>query len=292
MKLRWLGVCLATAFALTAQTSKAQVRGLPEEAAERAAADTQLQTNINNEAAARAGMDATLLMSIQKETDDRKAADQALRDSLNETNLVGDYAFTGTTVCLSSSRGFNAFQSPLVTFGTATFININTQTISGVRDFDGKGSGTVVARVQSVGVPTIVLGVTGTGGSGGATVSRLTGKFTYVVTDGMLIIKDDPGIAVIAQGGVAPNSPPGAPVSFVDWQIVTEVVNDTPDDKTQTFVGPISKDGRTIAITQQKQQMEMMLQYPPSAIVGVDAPFSSTPRFCNRERTLYKLKDG
>ena len=150
----------------------------------------------------------------------------------------------------------------------------------------------MVARIQSLGVPTVVLGATGTGGSGGATVSELTGKFTYVVTDGMLITKDDPAVSEITQGGVAPNSLPGAPVTFVGWKIVTEVVNDTPDDKTQTFVGHISKDGRTIAITQEKQRMEMMLQYPPSATIGVDAPFSSTARFCNRERTLYKLKVG
>jgi len=95
MSLRWLGICLATAFALTAQTSKAQVRGLPEEAAERAAANAQLQTNINNEAAARAGMDATLLNAIQNEADARRAGDQALQNSIGaETGLRGQYSFT------------------------------------------------------------------------------------------------------------------------------------------------------------------------------------------------------
>src|SRR2546426_4517750 len=89
MSLRWLGVCLATAFALTAQTSKAQVRGLPEEAAERAAADAQLQTNINNEAAARGGMDATLLNAIQNEADARRDRKST---RLNSSHLVISYA--------------------------------------------------------------------------------------------------------------------------------------------------------------------------------------------------------
>src|SRR3989454_11342200 len=82
MSLRWLGVCLATAFALTAQTSNAQVRGIPEEAAERAAADAQLQSNINNEAAARAAGDAQLQTSINNEAAARAGADGVLLDLL------------------------------------------------------------------------------------------------------------------------------------------------------------------------------------------------------------------
>src|SRR3989449_124363 len=83
MSLRWLGVCLATAFALTAQTGKAQVRGLPKEAAARAAADAQLQSNINNEAAARTAGDAQVQTSVNNEAAARRAAETQLQNNIN-----------------------------------------------------------------------------------------------------------------------------------------------------------------------------------------------------------------
>src|SRR6266446_6901897 len=128
MSLRWLGVSFAFTFALAAQPAAANqdvacpegqaIRAIGDktavcvpvpppvdlaplnaaigaEVAARAAADAQVQTNINNEAAARGGMDATLLDAIGAETAARKAADEELPDRLDVTVLNGSYAFTG-----------------------------------------------------------------------------------------------------------------------------------------------------------------------------------------------------
>ncbi len=278
MKLRWLGVCLATAFALTAQTGRAQVRGLAEEAAERAAADAQLQTNISNEATARAGMDATLLMGLQKETNERKAADQALQDSIGaETGLKGQYSFTGTALCLSSSTGFRTdFELvPLVVVAppppaTSTALTTSSNSISGVRTFNGDGTGSVVATVHNITYPAQVFGGVSFF-TGGAAVSTLQADFTYEVKpDRTLVIDDGPTNGVITKGG-----------NRVGWKTTTLGV--------PRFVGKISKDWKTISVTHEDMVVEQSVLTSPDGVT----PFQQfvIDRVCHRERTLYKVQN-
>ena len=261
MSLRWLGVCLATAFALTAQTGKAQLRGLPEEAAERAAADAQLQTNINNEAAARAGMDATLLNAIQNEANARRAADQALQDSIGaETGLRGEYAFTGTAQCLASSTGFADNLLPLISTPPAppTVLSQSSNTISGVRTFNGDGIGTVVAIVHNI-------------QTSGPTVSTLQGTFTYELgLDRTLIIDDAPTQGFITKGGIR-----------VGWKTTTLNV--------PRFVGIVSKDLRTVSVTHEDMVVEQSILSSPDGVTP--AQQFVTFRVCHRERTLRKIRD-
>ncbi len=261
MSLRWLGICLATAFALTAQTSKAQVRGLPEEAAERAAADAQLQTNINNEAAA------------------RRAGDQALQNSIGaETGLRGQYSFTGTAMCLSSSTGFRT-DFELVTLlvsppppppAVGTMLTPSSNSISGVRTFNGDGTGSVVATVHNINYPTQIPG-SASFSSGVATVSTLQADFTYEVRpDRTLVIDDGPTSGVIIKGG-----------NRVGWSVSTL---DVPK-----FVGHISKDWRTIDLVHETMAVEQSVNTSPPGVTPVQQ--FVTPRVCHRERTLRKIHD-
>jgi hypothetical protein len=152
--LRRARLCLATALALSAHAASAQVGGLPQEAAGRAAADVQLQTNINAEAAARTAGDARLQTNINNEAAARQAADTQLQSNINaeatarsgmdavlldqigqervarlaaeadlaarigagggQTSIEGRYATVGSGTCLSSSTGFAANLSPII----------------------------------------------------------------------------------------------------------------------------------------------------------------------------------
>src|SRR5712691_11809355 len=104
MSLRWLGVSFAFTFALAAHPAAAnQDVACPEGQAIRAIGDktavcVSLPPPVNL---------APLNAAVNAETAARMAADQELRDSIGgETGLRGQYSFTGTAVCFSSSTGF------------------------------------------------------------------------------------------------------------------------------------------------------------------------------------------
>src|SRR5467141_5314789 len=104
MSLHWLGIPFAFTFALAAQPAAAnQDVACPEGQAIRAIDD---KTAVCVPVPPPANL-APLNTAINAEAVARMAADQELRDSIGgETGLRGQYSFTGTTVCLSSTTGF------------------------------------------------------------------------------------------------------------------------------------------------------------------------------------------
>src|SRR6266545_2406920 len=183
MTLRWLGVSFAFTFALAAQPAAAnQDVACPEGEAIRAIGDktavcvpvpppanlAPLNAAINAETAGRAAGDAALQGAINAEAIARMAADQELRDSIGaETGQKGQYSFTGTALCLSSSTGFRTdFELvPLIpppppppATAPSTVLTTSSNSISGVRTFNGDGTGSVVATVHNITYPAQLFG--------------------------------------------------------------------------------------------------------------------------------------
>src|SRR6266481_2263080 len=254
MSLRWLGVSFAFTFALAAQPAAAnQDVACPEGQAIRAIAD---KTAVCVPVPPPANL-APLNAAINAEAVARMAADQELRDSIGgETGLRGQYSFTGTTVCLSSTTGFRAdFELvPLVpppppppAIGTPTVLTVSSNSVSGVRTFNGDGTGHVVLTVHNINYPatsptTVIFS------TGGASVSTLEANFAYVVNpDRTIVIDDEPTNGVITKGG-----------NRVGWGVVSLNV--------PKFVGHISKDWRTIQVMQEDMVVEQsVLNSPPGA---------------------------
>jgi len=307
MSLRWLGVSFAFTFALAAQPAAANqdvacpegqaIRAIDDktavcvpvpppanldalnaaisaEAAARAAANKLLQDSINAEAASRSGMDATLLDAISAETAARKAADEELPDRLDATILNGSYAFTGTASCLSSSRGFNSNLSPMIDVlpgqGNPTIVGSSSQSVTGVRTFDGRGGGNVSATFHTINYPSLFYFLNSQPGAtsfaGGGTVSTLTGTFSYEVTPEGLIITDQQTTGTIIKGNAALV---GATTTTVNLP---------------QSIGHLGKDLKSISITQDDVAVETLIVTP------LGGTPQSTPRICYRERTLLKLK--
>ena|SRR5437867_2297061 len=295
MSLRWLGVSFAFTFALAAQPAGAtQDVACPEGQAIRAIADktavcvpvpppvdlAPLNAAINAETAARVTGDAALQGVINAEAVARMAADQELRDSIGgETDLRGRYSFTGTGVCFSSSTGFRTdFELvPLVpppppppAIGTPTVLTVSSNSISGVRTFNGDGTGHVVLTVHTINYPatsptTVIFS------TGGASVSTLEANFAYVVNpDRTIVIDDEPTNGVITKGG-----------NRVGWGVVSLNV--------PKFVGHISKDWRTIQVMQEDMVVEQSVLNSPPGVTPVQQ--FVTDRVCHRERTLHKIHD-
>src|SRR6267143_1716925 len=272
MSLRWLGVSFAFTFALAAQPAAAnQDVACPEGQAIRA---------INDKTAVCVPVPppvnlAPLNTAINAEAVARMAADQELRDSLGgETGLRGQYSFTGTAVCFSSSTGFRTdFELvPLVPpppgLGTPTVLTVSSQSISGVRTFNGDGTGHLVFTVHNIGYPFVSPGVV-VFSTGGASVSRAEANFTYVVnSDRTIVIDDEPTNGVIIKGG-----------NRVGWGVSSLNV--------PKFVGHISKDWRTIQVMQEDMVVEQSVLNSPPGVTPVQQ--FVTDRVCHRERTLHKI---
>src|SRR5882762_1222609 len=259
---------------------------LPGEAAARSAADAALQTNINTEAASRSGMDATLLDAISAETAARKTADEELPDRLDVTILKGSYAFSGATTCLNSSKGFvdpgNAdpekrnFSPLLEPIGPGvlpTVVAASSQSVQGVRTFDGNGRGNVSGIVHNINYPPLLYfldspSLTPFNNAGTANTSTLRGTFSYEVTpEGMLIITDDP-----SDGEVTTGNP-----SILHWKVSARNVPKTS--------AKLAKDLKTISTTHADMGMEILVVTSPDG-----ATVRTNPRICHRERMLLKLK--
>ncbi|TMI03651.1 MAG: hypothetical protein E6H39_00160, partial [Betaproteobacteria bacterium] len=175
-----------------------------------------LNAAINAEAVARMAADQELRDSIGAETGLRGqysftgtamclSSSTGFRTDFELVLLNGTYAFTGTALCLSSSRGFNDDLTPKIDLvqGTgSTIVNASSQSVNGVRTFDGNGGGTVEATFHVINYPSlfyfigippsppVVVGATTNAGV--ATLSTVTGTFTYEVNaDGTLTIDDD-----------------------------------------------------------------------------------------------------
>ena len=276
MSLRWLGISFAFAFALAAQPVAAkQDVACPEGQAIRAIDD---KTAVCVPVPSPVNL-APLNAAINAEAVARMAADQELRDSIGgETGLRGEYSFTGTAVCFSSSTGFRTdFELvPLVPpppppgLGPPTVLTVSSQSISGVRTFNGDGTGHVVFTVHNIGYPFVSPGVV-VFSTGGASVSTLEANFTYVVnSDRTIVIDDEPTNGVIIKGG-----------NRVGWGVSSLNV--------PRFVGHISKDWRTIQVMQEDMVVEQSVLNSPPGVTPVQQ--FVTDRVCHRERTLHKIHD-
>jgi hypothetical protein len=210
--------------------------------------------------------------ALQAEIAARRAGDEnilSMLGQLTEANIVGRWAMTGSTMCLQSSNGFNTeFMSPQF----PTVVSQLQGTISGVRTFRADNTGTSVGFSQSLTTPQLNFG-TGTspfGFTGGASLADLNAEFTWSIdpVSGKLVIDDD---NLVPQTLLQPPGRRGFSV----------IIENVPP-----FVGYISKDKRTIVLTHPEMAMETSIVRDPSNNV-----FSSTRRFCARERVLTRLAD-
>jgi hypothetical protein len=242
------------------------------EAAARGAADGALQGNINNEAGARAAADAALGERINTLSN--------RVDALSEADIVGKWATTGTTVCQSSSRGFDANMSPLIVTQPGvppappttlpTIVTQLTATSLGTRTFNANNTGTAEGTTLAINQAGVVVGVIGTDGAGGATGSSFTNTFDWhIQPDGKLFI-DDAGPLVQTAF---------LPPTRVGWTFTI--------DKTPAWHGFISKDKKTIVMTHNTLQIETSTTLDQN---GVPPPGSApSVRFCIRHRVLTRL---
>jgi hypothetical protein len=232
-----------------------QPNALQAEAAARQAADAAeaaaRQAADAAEAAARQAMDANILSII---------------GGLSEADIVGRWAMTGSTMCLQSSNGFNAFMSPQL----PSAISQLHGTVSAVRTFRADGTGSSTGVTQSVSMPQLVSGPPlGLGSVGGASVADLDSSFTWSIdAEGRLVIDDD---NLIPQNFLLPST-------RVGWTVTIENV--------PSFVGHIGKDKRTIVMTHATMAVETSVLRDPSNTV-----IARTPRFCARDRVLTRLPD-
>ena len=283
MSLRWLGISFAFAFALAAEPAAAkQDVACPEGQAIRAIDD---KTAVCVPVPPPVNL-APLNAAISAETAARKTADEELPDRLDVTILTGSYAFSGATTCLSSSKGFvdpdNAdpekrnFSPLLEPSGPGvlpTVVATSSQSVQGVRTFDGNGRGTVSGIVHNLNYPPLFYFLNNSpfgavNNAGAANTSTLRGTFSYEVTpEGMLVITDDP-----SDGEVTAGNP-----SIFHWKVSTRNL-----PKTSAQLG---KDLKTISIIHADMGMEILVVTSPDG-----ATVRTTPRVCHRERMLLKLK--
>jgi hypothetical protein len=232
----WCGPLAAIAIALGAQSVAAQsvseVNGLKEETA------------------ARQAMDENILSIVGQ---------------LTETDIVGRWAMTGSSMCLQSTNGFNANMSPQ----PPTAISQLHGTVSAVRTFRADKTGISVGVTQNLSMPQMLFGTLPPVGVGGASLADLNAEFTWTIDDdGRLVIDDDNSIP---QNFLLPESRIG----------FTVTVENVP-----SFIGHISKDKKTIVLTHATMAIETSVLFNSSGIeVG------RTPRFCARERVLTRLAD-
>lgn len=212
-----------------------------------------------------------LRQQLEAETAARQAMDEnilSIVGQLTESDIVGRWAMTGSTMCLQSSNGFNEFMSPQF----PTVVSQLHGTISAVRTFRADRTGTSVGFSQSLTTPQLNFGTSASpfGFTGGASLADLNAEFTWSIDpiSGKLVIDDD---NLVPQTLLQP--PPRAGFSVI--------IENVPP-----FVGYISKDKKTIVLTHPEMAMETSIVRDLS-----NTPVSSTRRFCARERVLTRLAD-
>jgi hypothetical protein len=249
------------------------------EAASRTAADTLLQNRLNDETAARLATEAELRASIGDA----------------RTSIVGKYSYTGTQVCINSSRNFDPVtflpillpspaQVPAIplqtVIGPSTFVTPSTATVSGFRTFNADGTGALEVFTHSLGHPTVFyangfnslgqpfISTGGSSGIGSASTAHLTGTFNWHIADGKLSIEES---------GVAFSGPITSGGTRVGW--ITSTENIPP------LVGVLGKDLRVISMVQEVPGIEISILTSPE---GQQLP--PTWRTCHRERTMRKVE--
>jgi hypothetical protein len=223
---------------------------------------------------------AALQAQLNAEAGARERADEQLRAGINETSIVGTYAFSGPQTCLVSNNGFNDDLTPKapVPGGQNTVVSQFIATGSGRRTFNADGTGTTEATSEVLSFPIIFYTPFNTVGigfnvappspGGGANVAVQRGTFTWhVATDGKLhIIEDADGLTgTFTKGG-----------SRVGWTIQSLNLPNS--------VAVLGRDLKTLTVVSEGLQVETSVQTSPDGIVQ---PVSY--RICTRERVMTKL---
>ena len=210
-----------------------------------------LRSAIDAEAQARSNADTSLAGEIAE-----------LRAKAEAPSIGGRWAFTGPQNCVASSSGFNTDLQANFVPGV-TILTTSTTAVSGVRTFgvpdaEGKGTGTASATFHTITHPPVPVSFLR---AGSAAISTLQGAFSYEIQGEDLIIDDAPAVSPIVKG--APGS--------------VQILGNP------RLIGKISKDRRTILLTQETVVVEQ------SVFTRLDGVAFTTDRVCWRERTLIKL---
>jgi len=120
---------------------------------------------------------------IDAEAVARMQGDQAVRDAINETSIVGRYAFTGTRTCLGNFAGFDPNGNPLPGFDPNGFPLPPSpfgqwSLVRGFYVFNAGGTGTGIADVE-----TVTLGRVST--------TTVSGEVQWTIEDGKLTVIGD-----------------------------------------------------------------------------------------------------
>jgi hypothetical protein len=182
-------------------------------------------------------------------------ASSAMGESRTHT-LRGDFAITGSGVCVNSIQGANG-APPLgftVDFLPIGFTFVNTNTVQGVLTFNGDGTGTAVLRFVSMGNP----------GSAGA--FDTTYPFEYsVAADGVLQIVE----------GVAHSITVAGPSAGIGQQVTISAG--------RMFGGRVSIDRKSISFATLIPAIETVTRVSPLPEAV------TTVRMCHRHRVGFRI---
>ncbi len=167
-----------------------------------------------------------------------------------DRHLKGDYAFTGTAVCLSSMDGFNADLTP-----KTSRIFYESFNVQGVWRFNADGTGKRHGRLVSVRYMPFTFS------SSHGSSSEFEAPFTYTIGPNGAISTDLSGPCE----GIALTGPN----PLMTWEV----------DKI-SLKGIVSEDKKTLTIANDEPQIETI-----TFGNGI-----SYPRICNRSRVLIKLE--
>ena len=196
----------------------------------------------------------------------RMQADQEIRDSLTESGLSGRYAVVGIANCLRSTGGFRTDLEFVPAVSPGSQVQPQSFTYTGTRTVDGNvmhGS----SLVYSLTYPSTFFQSPSSFQSGGGTVVQVAQDHSIGLgADHTLTLTGLGSHGVFLRG----SNLVGGTVDTVGAPALT---------------GKISKDGRTIVLTNAEMAVEMTTTTPPGGTP------SSLQRVCTRMETLYKLAD-
>ena len=178
-------------------------------------------------------------------------ASPAIGEQSRTHTLRGDFAFTGSTVCVNSGANF-ATTPPTPPLGFVNLVPIgpsfvNTNSVQGILTFNGDGTGTGVQHFVSLGNP------------GAASVFDVSLQFTYsVAADGTLTIDNGPAVSNTVAG---PNAG--------QQSIITDV---------PTFIGRLSSDRKSLTFATFAPAVETVTRVVPAP------ELVTTLRICHRNR--------
>lgn len=178
-------------------------------------------------------------------------ASSAIGDESRTHRLKGDFAFTGSALCVNSGANF-ATTPPTPPLGFANLVPIGpsfvtTNSVQGTLTFNGDGTGSMVQQFVSLGNP------------GAASVIDASNEFAYsVAADGTLTIDTGPSVSITVAG-------PSAGVQ--------SIIADVP-----TFTGRLSSDRKSLTFATSTAAVESVTRVVP-------APELVTAlRICHRTR--------